>query len=74
MVIFSKKKYQGHKVIAWPWNHLIFLKFSMRAKYGVSFSYASKGIANAIGLATNEFLNVCPFDYTAVAGSGKVGP
>ena len=20
------------------------------------------------------FLNVCPFDYTAVAGSGKVGP
>ena len=20
-----------------------------------------------------EFLNVCPFDYTAVAGSGKVG-
>ena len=21
-----------------------------------------------------KFLNVCPFDYTAVAGSGKVGP
>ena len=21
-----------------------------------------------------NFLNVCPFDYTAVAGSGKVGP
>ena len=21
-----------------------------------------------------QFLNVCPFDYTAVAGSGKVGP
>ena len=20
------------------------------------------------------FLNACPFDYTAVAGSGKVGP
>ena len=46
----------------------------MHAKYGVSFSYASKGIANAIGFAKNEFLNVCPFDYTAVAGSGKVGP
>ena len=26
MVIFSKKKYQGHKVIAWPWYHLIFFK------------------------------------------------
>ena len=23
---------------------------------------------------TYKFLNVCPFDYTAVAGSGKVGP
>ena len=22
----------------------------------------------------NKFLNVCPFDYTAVAESGKVGP
>ena len=22
----------------------------------------------------HQFLNVCPFDYTAVAGSGKVGP
>ena len=22
----------------------------------------------------NKFLNACPFDYTAVAGSGKVGP
>ena len=22
----------------------------------------------------HKFLNVCPFDYTAVAGSGKVGP
>ena len=22
----------------------------------------------------NKFLNVCPFDYTAVAGSGKAGP
>ena len=32
------------------------LKFSMRAKYGVSFSYASKGIANVIGFVTNEFL------------------
>ena len=32
-----------------------FSKFSMRAKYGVSFSYASKGIANVIGFATNEF-------------------
>ena len=21
-----------------------------------------------------KFLNVCPFDYSAVAGSGKVGP
>ena len=21
-----------------------------------------------------KFLNVCPFNYTAVAGSGKVGP
>ena len=21
-----------------------------------------------------KFLNLCPFDYTAVAGSGKVGP
>ena len=21
-----------------------------------------------------QFLNVCPFDYTAVVGSGKVGP
>ena len=21
-----------------------------------------------------NFLNVCPFDYTAVVGSGKVGP
>ena len=21
-----------------------------------------------------KFLNVCPFDYTAVAGGGKVGP
>ena len=21
-----------------------------------------------------EFLNVCPFDYTAVAGNGNVGP
>ena len=21
-----------------------------------------------------KFLNVCPFDYKAVAGSGKVGP
>ena len=21
-----------------------------------------------------KFLNVCPFDYTTVAGSGKVGP
>ena len=21
-----------------------------------------------------NFLNVCPFDYTAVTGSGKVGP
>ena len=21
-----------------------------------------------------KYLNVCPFDYTAVAGSGKVGP
>ena len=48
-----------------------FLKFSKRAKYGVSFSYASKDIANAIGFATNEFLNVCPFDYTAVAGVGR---
>ena len=33
-----------------------FLKFSMRAKYGVSFSYASKGRANVIGFATKEFL------------------
>ena len=32
-----------------------FLKFSMRAKYGVSFSYASRGIANVKGFATNEF-------------------
>ena len=22
----------------------------------------------------HKFLNVCPFDYTAIAGSGKVGP
>ena len=22
----------------------------------------------------DTFLNVCPFDYTAVAGNGKVGP
>ena len=22
----------------------------------------------------DKFLNVCPFDYTAVAGTGKVGP
>ena len=33
----------------------------------------------AVGLSSIRrfiygFLNVCPFDYTAVAGSGKVGP
>ena len=33
----------------------------MRAKYGVSFSYASKGIANAIGFATNEFFKCVSF-------------
>ena len=27
-----------------------------------------------ISFVFNLFLNVCPFDYTAVAGSGKVGP
>ena len=25
-------------------------------------------------MPNNQFLNVCPFDYTAVVGSGKVGP
>ena len=55
--LFLVKKNQGYKVIAWPWYHLNFFKFSMRAKYGVSFSYASKGIiANAIYIATKELL------------------
>ena len=31
-------------------------KFRMGAKYRVSFSYASKGIVNVIGVATKEFL------------------
>ena len=29
---------------------------------------------NTKSSATSKFLNVCPFDYTAVAVSGKVGP
>ena len=31
----------------------------------------------AVGLLLRfiyKFLNICPFDYTAVAGSGKLGP
>ena len=32
------------------------------------------GIRRCIRRFIYKFLNVCPFDYTAVAGSGKVGP
>ena len=34
----------------------------LKAKYGMKF------------ILSFYFLNVCPFDFTTVAGSGKVGP
>ena len=32
------------------------------------------GLLSILGGLFTNFLNVCPFDCTAVAGSGKVGP
>ena len=32
------------------------------------------GLLSILGGFFYKFLNVCPFDYTAIAGSGKVGP
>ena len=41
----------------------------MISPLGVAF-----GLLSIIRRFIYNFLSVCPFDYTAVAGSGKVGP
>ena len=59
----------------WGSVYIIFIIYALRVSI---FMTSPLGVAVCLFVYIRrfiyKFLNVCPFDYTAVAGSGKVGP
>ena len=55
-------------------NYIYHLCFTCIDFYDLSAWVAVGLLSISGGCCIYKFVNVCPFDYTAVAGSGKVGP
>ena len=77
--MLMKYNVKQFKVTKYVMSHtLIIYQLSAYAKYSYKNKYCNTTLVYCTRFgyeqSAMQFLNMCPFDYTAVAGSGKVGP